>query len=449
MKVVNLKESWWLLIGDIIILVVSLWLTLVIRYWEIPRKEVFLDHLLPFTILFIIWCLVFFIAGLYEKHTTLFKSYLPKRLLNAEVFNGFLAVVFFYFVPYFGITPKIILFIYLIIALSLIFVWRVYNQKVFSLKAKVPAMILGRGTEMGALVQEINNNSRYGLNFVSLFDLDKMEDTDYTKIIVEKVKQLKVAVLVVDLQNEKLKKNLSHFYNLLFLQVNFIDINSLYEDVFDRIPLSFVGYDWFLENISLSSRPVYDTLRRIFDFFLAVLFLPILGLVFIFVFLIKKLEDFRPVLIFQDRIGCNGKIIKIIKFRTWLYDDAGDEEAKKNNKITKIGNFLRKVRLDELPQVWNVLKGDLSFIGPRPELPVLVKVYEQEIPYYGVRHLIKPGLSGWAQLLQDNPPKHDTNYDDTKVKLSYDLYYIKNRSLLLDLKIALKTIRALLSRSGR
>jgi lipopolysaccharide/colanic/teichoic acid biosynthesis glycosyltransferase len=116
--------------------------------------------------------------------------------------------------------------------------------------------------------------------------------------------------------------------------------------------------------------------------------------------------------------------------------------------ITRVGKFLRTTRIDELPQLWNVFRGDLSLIGPRPELPELVKLYEKEIPYYNIRHLLKPGLSGWAQLYHKNHPHYRPDVSETRVKLSYDLYYIKNRSLLLDLKIALKTIKTLLSRSG-
>ncbi len=449
MNVVNRKEPWLLLCGDIFVFIVSLWLTLVIRFGAVPSGSVFKEHLLPFSILFIIWCLVFFVAGLYEKHTTIFKSRLPVRVINTQAFNSFLAVVFFYFVPYFGITPKVILFIYIVISLSLIFLWRVYGERVFGIKTLEQAMILGRGKEMTVLMQEVNNNARYGLEFVCSFDLDKLNEADFEKEIITQINLQNITVVVMDMQDQNLKKNLSHFYDLLFSKIRFVNINSLYEDIFDRVPLSLVGYDWFLENVSLTPRPVYDTLRRVVDLILALILLPIFILVYILVWIIKKFEDRRPILIFQERVGCNGKNVRIIKFRTWLYDDAGDEEAKKKNKITRIGNFLRRARLDELPQILNVLKGELSFIGPRPELPVLVKVYEKEIPYYNVRHLIKPGLSGWAQLRQDNPPKHDPDYNETKTKLSYDLFYIKNRSLLLDLVIVLKTIKTLLSRSGK
>jgi lipopolysaccharide/colanic/teichoic acid biosynthesis glycosyltransferase len=129
-----------------------------------------------------------------------------------------------------------------------------------------------------------------------------------------------------------------------------------------------------------------------------------------------------------------------------VHDEA--DGISKDPHITKVGSFIRKLRIDELPQIWSVIKGDMSLIGPRPEVPSLVKQYESQISFYNIRHLIKPGLSGWAQLYHTDPPKTAADEEKTRRKLSYDLYYIKNRSFMLDLKIALKTIKALLSRSG-
>jgi len=117
-------------------------------------------------------------------------------------------------------------------------------------------------------------------------------------------------------------------------------------------------------------------------------------------------------------------------------------------RVTKVGSFLRKTRLDELPQLWSVVLGELSLIGPRPEIPTLVDHYKKEVPYYNVRTLAKPGLSGWAQLYHDAHPHHTSNVGETKMKLSYDLYYLKNQSVFLDLKIVAKTIKKLVSRSG-
>ena len=154
-----------------------------------------------------------------------------------------------------------------------------------------------------------------------------------------------------------------------------------------------------------------------------------------FVYILIKLDDGGSIYFEQERIGKNNKIIKIKKFRSMSQN--GD------NKITRVGKWLRALRIDELPQLWSVLVGDISMIGPRPEIPSLVKHYEEKISYYNIRHLIKPGLSGWAQLYHSDPPKVNADADKTRRKLSYDLYYIKNRSFMLDFKIALKTIKAL------
>ena len=222
---------------------------------------------------------------------------------------------------------------------------------------------------------------------------------------------------------------------------------KVYEDIFDRVPLSLVRYNWFLENISTESRVTYDILKRMMD--VALSFVGgIISLIFYpFVFLAIKIDDGGSIYFEQKRVGKNNKIIRTLKFRSMTEHREEDGMAKEAT-VTRVGNFLRKTRIDELPQLWSVLKGDLSMIGPRPEIPALVKHYESEISYYNVRHLLKPGLSGWAQLYHTDPPKINADAEKTRRKLSYDLYYIKNRSFMLDLKIALKTLKALLSRSG-
>ncbi|MBX4189630.1 sugar transferase, partial [Candidatus Parcubacteria bacterium] len=169
------------------------------------------------------------------------------------------------------------------------------------------------------------------------------------------------------------------------------------------------------------------------------------------VYIAIKLDDGGELMSRQKRVGQNNKIITLLKFRTMTL--ANDEAAWGNgtpfiNQVTRVGAFLRKSRIDELPQLWNIVAGDISLIGPRPEFPEPVKHYTTEIPYYNVRHVIKPGLSGWAQVFGEHP-HHGTDVSMTKNKLSYDLYYIKNRSLLLDLKIALRTIKTLLSAAGK
>jgi lipopolysaccharide/colanic/teichoic acid biosynthesis glycosyltransferase len=166
-----------------------------------------------------------------------------------------------------------------------------------------------------------------------------------------------------------------------------------------------------------------------------------------FVYLAIKLDDGGDIFIKQERVGKDGKNIILYKFRSMNRNET-DLTSNNVNKITGIGNFLRKTRIDELPQLWNVFRGDISLIGPRPELPSGVAIYDKEISYYNIRHLIKPGLSGWAQIHQENHPHHTAEINLTREKLTYDIFYIKNRSFWLDIKIALKTIKALLSRQG-
>ena len=150
----------------------------------------------------------------------------------------------------------------------------------------------------------------------------------------------------------------------------------------------------------------------------------------------------------QERVGLGGRPISITKFRSMSGDDSGYEVLASQHKVTRVGSVLRRVRLDELPQLWNVLKGDLSFVGPRPELPALVAAYRQMIPHYNLRHLVKPGLSGWAQIRHENHGHHGIQIEPTRDKLAYDLYYIKERSLWLDFYIALLTIKTVIIKKG-
>ena len=440
MTISGKKETIALFLGDIALLYFSLWLTLTLRYLESPTAVTWAIHFWPFTIIIVVWLLVFFISGLYEKHTLILKSRLPATVFNAQIANSFIAVLFFYFIPYFGIAPKTNLFIYLIISFILILSWRIYGDRVLHPSVKQKGIIIGSGEEMKDLLEEVNNNPKYGLEFISSVDLNRISGLDFQTEILSRVYSEEVQIIAIDLKNEKVDPILPHLYNLIFSRVKFIDMYKIYEDIFDRIPLSLVRYNWFLENISTESRITYDILKRVMDMILS-FFGGIVSLVFYpFVFIAIKIEDGGSIFFTQERIGKNNKIIKIAKFRSMKKDGS--------NEVTKVGKFIRSLRIDEFPQFWSVFKGDQSMIGPRPEIPSLVKHYESEIAYYNIRHLIKPGLSGWAQLYHTDPPKVNADSEKTRRKLSYDLYYIKNRSLMLDLKIALKTVKALLSRSG-
>jgi len=442
MQIACKKEAFMLLVGDVVVFLIALLSMLFFSYGTNIGQELFLRHLSSFSILFAVWILVYFISGLYEKHTVILKSRLPAVLLNAQIINTALAVLFFYLIPYFGITPKTNLFVYLFFSFILMLIWRLRGTSFFESNHKQKALIVGEGDEMHELISEVNNNSRYNLRFISSVDLEKIDAIDFHDEILNRVYSEDVGVIAVDLRNDKVTGILPSLYNLIFSRVQFIDMYKIYEDIFDRIPLSIIKYSWFLENISLSPRIAYDVPKRIMDAVIAGV-LVIASLVFYpFIYIAIKLDDNGPVFFLQERTGKNNQIFHIRKFRSMSNVSEGEKT------ITRAGKVLRKTRLDELPQLWNVLSGDLSLIGPRPEMPHYVELYGKEIPYYNIRHLIKPGLSGWAQLYQKEPPKFSTELVQTRNKLSYDLYYIKNRSFMLDIKIGLKTLKTLLSTSG-
>ncbi len=440
-----------LLVGDWFFFLVSLWLALLFRNLEPPSGELLLTHLAPFSLLFVIWVVVFYIAGLYEKQTDILKSNLPIILANTQLANSALAVIFFYFIPFFGITPKTILFIYLFISFFLVLGWRMYGYFIIGRGEPSNAILIGSGEEVKELLTQVNNNPIYNIKFVSSVDLNRVNEKGFWDEIVSRVYSENVSIIAIDLAHKNAEPVLPHLYNLIFSKISFIDMHKIYEDIFNRVPLSLLKYNWFLENISSRAPHVaYDSLKRITEVIISLPLLLISLVFYPFIMLAIKLEDHGAIFIIQERVGANNKVIKIYKFRSMTENDNGNYESlKTTNQVTRVGNFLRKSRIDELPQLYNVLKGDISLVGPRPELPALVRQYEKEIPYYNVRHLIKPGLSGWAQIYHDAHPHHQLATEETAHKLSYDLFYIKNRSFLLDLKIALRTLKTIVSIAGR
>ncbi|MDP0494290.1 MAG: exopolysaccharide biosynthesis polyprenyl glycosylphosphotransferase, partial [Fusobacterium sp. JB021] len=188
--------------------------------------------------------------------------------------------------------------------------------------------------------------------------------------------------------------------------------------------------------------------KRLFDLFLA-LFIGILTLpIMIISAIIVKLESSGPVIYNQVRVGENQKEFYVHKFRSMKNDAEknGPRWAMEDDpRITKYGDFMRKTRIDELPQIWNILKGEMSFIGPRPERHIFIKKIEKKVKYYNMRHSIKPGLTGWAQVMYS----YGSSIEDSKKKLEYDLYYIKHQNFTLDMVVLFKTIKTVIFRKGR
>lgn len=444
------RELFILIVGDIVVFNVALWLTLTLRYLEVPSLERLEDHVPPFLTISAVWLVVFFILGLYDKHTNLLKRLLLSRILYAQIINVMMAAVLFFVIP-FGIAPKTNLVIYLVVSLALMTSWRLFLVPKLSQKQQHKAILIADGQEAIELADEINNNDRYNYYFVRIIDSETLKNTpDFEQKILALMEKEKIELIVADSRGEVIGNFLPVLFDLSFLHFafTFLDFNRLYEDTFDRVPVSCIKYDWFISNISQSKSAIYDALKRLVDIVGAsVLLVPTL-IIFPFVALAIKLEDKGSLFYTTTRVGQFNALITIYKLRTKNGADTGASALNSTLVDTRVGKFLRKTRLDELPQLINVLKGDLSFIGPRPEMPALASVYAKEVPYYNARHFLKPGLSGWAQINNFDVPRGGIDVERTKAKLSYDLYYLERRSLLLDVHIALKTLATIIMRTG-
>ena len=439
------RETAILLIGDFLILVASLWVALLLRNLAIPSLGYFGINFVPFVPMFFLSLGIFYIAGLYEKQTRPIRSVMGIRVASAQAATVAIAAILFFILPL-SIAPKTILVLYLIISVAAESVWRFrrMNREIKEGKRE-PGLLVGSGPAVFELYEEVNGNDRYLIRFTARQETTGLSEEAVAEAIFSAIKT-GIHVVVVDMVDPTVVRVMQKLDRLVTRNITFLNFSSLYEEIFDRVPLEHLDAAQLLESIP-KHRALYDAAKRVFDIALAlsvaIIAIPIIILTAIALSIESGMPFFR-----HQRVGRDGRIFFVIKLRSMLLNDHGDPALQKKNRITALGHVLRKTRIDELPQLWNVLMGDLSFIGPRPELPNIVAVYEREISQYPMRHLIAPGLSGWAQIHDYDAPRGPADVLRTKRKVSYDLYYLKHRSFGLDLAIAIKTLRTLLAFSG-
>ncbi len=417
-----------LLLGDIILFIAALWVTLFLRYGEWPTSSLFDSHLQAFTAIWVAWIIVFFIFDLYRRPTSLFKKDLPQTIANAQIVNTILAIIFFYYVPIVGIAPRTNLFIYLLVSFIFILVWRRYFVHHLYRGRAEQIIFIGSGKEVSELKDELSTNTDYNLKVSQVAEPQTLTPG---------------AMVVFNPDDPQVASGLTQIYRSMFSGSILLTLSDLYELVFRRVPVELINERWVINNVSTPRRGVYDLVKRLIDLAVALPLGLISLVIYPFIFIAIKLSDGGTMFYADHRVGRNGKEFVVYKFRSMSMEM--DLSAR---HVTRLGKILRKTRLDELPQLWSVIMGEQSLIGPRPEKPDYAALYRRDIPYYDLRYLIAPGLSGWAQIYHDNHPHFAPAVDATKEKLSYDLYYIKHRSLWLDVSIGLKTIRTLLSTKG-
>lgn len=388
-----------------------------------------------------------------------------EKVLQNVILTASLTLLFFVLTPYY--TPSLpenrlqILFFFLAMVLSLL-LWRyAYITLISSARFYKRVLLVGDSEELDLMVSALQksdpnyaiigyiNTSRSG-KIPACPNLLQFDHTEVSTVLKEQhINEVVVASSAVKNKSVNITL-LEELNNLLIEGVSIKDYTQVYEDITYRVPVQHVGndfYKFFLFSRSNQNK-LYRFFHRMFDLLAGLIGL-LLCLVFIpFVWLGNLIGNRGRLFYTQERVGKNGLPFNILKFRTMPDNSEANGPQwtiKNDSRISLFGKFLRRTRLDEFPQFYNIIKGEMSVIGPRPERPKFVKELSEMIPFYKTRHIVKPGLTGWAQVKAN----YGSSHDDSLEKLQYDLYYIKHRGLFLDLNILLKTFSTVLFFRGQ
>ena len=410
------KRLFILVAGDLICFYWALILALALRYGVDNLGTSFFNSFFHFTLIFLIWIILFTISRMYEFSYLENKREFYFLALKLFLVGSLLATIIFYlFTPKF--IPKLVLILVIGFSWLFLFFWRtVVNWLLKERKRKV--FIISQAKEAEELKEFLEKHSSFGIEILEI-----LEKFDYQKISQrlkedkEIIKDKKGIYFISDQNLKDLKSLLKE----VKVKKHFLSFEDFYEQITGKVPLSFLNEDWFEKYYFQKNYFFYEIIKRFFDIFGGIIlfiislpFWPIIGI-------LVKIDSSGEILYKSKRIGKNGKEFLIYKFRTMIKDadKLGPSWTLENDKrITKVGKFLRYSHLDEIPQVLNIVKGDTSFVGPRPEEKRLVEIFKKEIPFYEKRMLIKPGIVGWAQI---NYP-HGASVEDATQKLKYDFY---------------------------
>lgn len=409
-----------------------------------------------FPLLSVLWLCFEYLSGLYDLRVVA-----QLRATMRALAQTFLFVLVAYLLIFFSIPtelPRGIVVYHGVAAIALIALWRGTYIRVAPFRRR--ALIVGAGNAGREIAQTIQTQFR------THYDLVGFVDDDATKH-GQSIEGLKVLGTRADLTRLvqahrvgeiilAITRGLSDglFDALLDAQelgVEIVPMPLVYEEVTGRVPVQYVGDSWYvaLPLSHASSSGMYRVFKRAFDVTFALIGLSVFALLLPFIALAIKLDSTGTVFYAQPRVGQGGRIFKLWKLRTMVRDAEADGQAvwaaRNDPRVTRVGKILRRLHLDEVPQFWNVLRGEMSIVGPRPERPEFVAQLEKQIPFYRLRHAVKPGLAGWAIAHAD----YVDNLEAARVRVEYDLYYIKHQSLGLDVWILFRAIGHVLAFKGR
>jgi exopolysaccharide biosynthesis polyprenyl glycosylphosphotransferase len=372
------------------------------------------------------------------------------------------ASLFLYFFVFFlsepGSLPRYGVAVFIAASSALMIAWRFSYIKIFTAPEFLRrVLIVGAGRAGTTLVEMIKESWPPPFYVVGLIDDDPTKAGTCvgefpilggSRELLDVVEQQRITDLIFAISGEM---NDDMFKALMQAEERGIDVTTMpivYEDLLGRVPIFLLRSDWILRSFVDQARAdgLYEMGKRLVDIVGGAVGVFLVGLVSPFIALAILLESGRPVIFTQSRLGKNGREYQIIKFRTMrqAYDHEGNLLPDKD-RITRVGRFLRKSRLDEVPQFINVLRGEMSLVGPRAEITQLVINLQDKVPFYRARLLVKPGITGWAQVNYG----YASTVEETAIKLEYDLYYIKHRNLLLDFVILLRTVGTVIGFRGQ
>jgi sugar transferase (PEP-CTERM system associated) len=399
----------------------------------------------------------FFMFDLYDLRMIRQRAVLYIRILQAIGLASITQAIIFYALPQITIGRGVFT-VSLLLMLTMMTCWRIFAMWLLGHPQMAERVII-LGTDQNAinLAREVLDHREHGYKVVgfigddpklvgqSLINPSVIGLTSQIGELVERYRADRIVVAISDWRGRLpieplLKMKLGD-------DVAIEEMASFYEKLTGKISIETLRPSWLIFSNPSAGRRVYKRFRRLLEIFLAVIgfiiSLPIIALTALAI----KLNSVGPIFYTQERVGKQNKIFRIIKFRSMRIDAEAGGPVWANEldpRVTRVGRVIRKLRIDELPQFINVIRGDMSFIGPRPERPVFVEWLEREVPYYSQRHMVKPGLTGWAQVRY----QYGASVQDAMEKLQYDLYYIKNQSPLLDAIIIFETVRIVLFGRG-
>jgi len=425
---------WLLFIPTILIYYVGLFTTIRLRFPDGLAIKDLQAHLFAFSLIYIFWLVSFYIHNLFEKQSFRRPSLLLRNLLSAMVANTLIAIVYFYAQPNLIITPRRFLLVHVAVVIVLLVAWYFLVRYFVKNSFATQIYIAHTNDELSGLAETIVEHHYLGFRFGGFIK----EPSDVSSTVLPNS-----LIIISDgiAQDPSLARS---FYSLRLQGVALLNHKRFYEELLRSIFLPTLNELWFLENIAYTEKRMYKFSKRLIDIFVGLLAFIVCAVTFPVIALLIKITSSGPILFRQDRVGQQGKSFTMYKYRTMKQGITNTWTSVGDSRITAIGSFLRKTKFDELPQSLNVLRGDMSLVGPRPEQVNIVEELRDQIPFYDERHLVKPGLTGWAQL-----HVYAASVAETKQKLEYDLYYIKHRSFGFDIEILLKTIYAVFSGAGR